>query len=70
MPVNEEKKPYCCHIECGKVAEFTIYEQRGDLPSYGCYTEMCADHVGVHLGTTEGGRPGVTVTAWHVYLIA
>lgn len=52
----DEKKRTCCHVGCGKDAEFVIYDSNDRRPDMG-FTDACTDHVGHLLGSVPPVEP-------------
>lgn len=58
-------KSKCCYAECGRDAEFEIYDEADRAPDAG--TEACSDHVGALLGR----RPHLDLNApWAFTVVA
>lgn len=60
------EKPYCCHMDCDKDAEFSIHGSSGHFEDV---TESCVNHIGALLGTLPQLMPKKN-DHWLVYPIA
>ena len=64
-PATLETDSTCCCLECGKPAEFEIWDQNERRPDCGS-TLACEQHVGVLLGSVPPTKP---TGPWAVYAI-